>query len=154
MLVFVGFSAENEFKSQAQSDCICPGSLINYQCSIAGGGTTVWRGTAIQCSGLNKHIPLRHSNFNASEKPYGECNNGAITARAIGAVDNRYISQLNVTVSRELINKTVECVYDGGTEEVVGSDVIPVTTGVYITCLLYTSPSPRDATLSRMPSSA
>ena len=27
-------------------------------------------------------------------------------------------------------------------------------TGVSISCLLYTSPSPRDATLSRMPSSA
>ena len=26
--------------------------------------------------------------------------------------------------------------------------------GVSVTCLLYTSPSPRDATLSRMPSSA
>ena len=26
--------------------------------------------------------------------------------------------------------------------------------GVFVTCLLYTSPSPRDATLSRMPSSA
>ena len=26
--------------------------------------------------------------------------------------------------------------------------------GMYISCLLYTSPSPRDATLSRMPSSA
>ena len=26
--------------------------------------------------------------------------------------------------------------------------------GVHVTCLLYTSPSPRDATLSRMPSSA
>ena len=26
--------------------------------------------------------------------------------------------------------------------------------GLYYTCLLYTSPSPRDATLSRMPSSA
>ena len=25
---------------------------------------------------------------------------------------------------------------------------------LYLTCLLYTSPSPRDATLSRMPSSA
>ena len=25
---------------------------------------------------------------------------------------------------------------------------------LYVTCLLYTSPSPRDATLSRMPSSA
>ena len=27
-------------------------------------------------------------------------------------------------------------------------------TGILLTCLLYTSPSPRDATLSRMPSSA
>ena len=26
--------------------------------------------------------------------------------------------------------------------------------GIFIGCLLYTSPSPRDATLSRMPSSA
>ena len=32
-------------------------------------------------------------------------------------------------------------------------DYIPSGTLVYI-CLLYTSPSPRDATLSRMPSSA
>ena len=30
----------------------------------------------------------------------------------------------------------------------------PTSTGAYTTCLLYTSPSPRDATLSRMPSSA
>ena len=32
---------------------------------------------------------------------------------------------------------------------------LPITIALYvITCLLYTSPSPRDATLSRMPSSA
>ena len=30
----------------------------------------------------------------------------------------------------------------------------PYQTGVVMFCLLYTSPSPRDATLSRMPSSA
>ena len=37
--------------------------------------------------------------------------------------------------------------------EIKGEDIEPfVTWG--ITCLLYTSPSPRDATLSRMPSSA
>ena len=29
-----------------------------------------------------------------------------------------------------------------------------LTTTMHVTCLLYTSPSPRDATLSRMPSSA
>ena len=33
--------------------------------------------------------------------------------------------------------------------EMLASDAVPVNT-----CLLYTSPSPRDATLSRMPSSA
>ena len=31
---------------------------------------------------------------------------------------------------------------------------IPLTQGHHYLCLLYTSPSPRDATLSRMPSSA
>ena len=33
-------------------------------------------------------------------------------------------------------------------------DRIVTTGGLFGTCLLYTSPSPRDATLSRMPSSA
>ena len=34
-------------------------------------------------------------------------------------------------------------------------ELIPATTSFdYLDCLLYTSPSPRDATLSRMPSSA
>ena len=33
-------------------------------------------------------------------------------------------------------------------------DALPAHCGVFRTCLLYTSPSPRDATLSRMPSSA
>ena len=36
-----------------------------------------------------------------------------------------------------------------------GLDMLNLTTKAYTyTCLLYTSPSPRDATLSRMPSSA
>ena len=32
--------------------------------------------------------------------------------------------------------------------------LIPITIALYICCLLYTSPSPRDRTRSRMPSSA
>ena len=32
--------------------------------------------------------------------------------------------------------------------------LVSITMGYFYTCLLYTSPSPRDATLSRMPSSA
>ena len=34
------------------------------------------------------------------------------------------------------------------------TNVLSITTAILATCLLYTSPSPRDATLSRMPSSA
>ena len=39
---------------------------------------------------------------------------------------------------------------DGGTAHFQGQDLLALSEG----CLLYTSPSPRDATLSRMPSSA
>ena len=49
----------------------------------------------------------------------------------------------------------------GGVLGTVPSTIIPAAAGVYalegdesLTCLLYTSPSPRDGLLSRMPSSA
>ncbi len=35
-----------------------------------------------------------------------------------------------------------------------GTGTVAAATRLYTTCFLYTSPSPRDATLSRMPSSA
>ena len=35
-----------------------------------------------------------------------------------------------------------------------GQGLLTIVTGLLLVCLLYTSPSPRDATLSRMPSSA
>ena len=117
------------FSIQNDPGCLCPGYTVTYQCSVVGGGTTVWQGTAFQCSGLNSFILLRHSKFNASEKAYGECNNGAIVARAIGVLDNYYTSQLNVTLSPEMNNRTVECVYDNGTETIVGSAVLAFTTG-------------------------
>ena len=109
--------------------CICPGYVLTYQCSVVGGGTTVWQGTAFQCPGLSSHILLRHSKFNASEKTYGECNNGAIVASVIGVVDNHYTSQLNVTLSPEMNNRTVECVYDNGIGTIVGSAILAFKTG-------------------------
>ena len=38
--------------------------------------------------------------------------------------------------------------------DVIGNNIANVNTTSYKTCLLYTSPSPRDGLLSRMPSSA
>ena len=43
------------------------------------------------------------------------------------------------------------------TEDVLKIETVPVNANaiaIFMACLLYTSPSPRDATLSRMPSSA
>ena len=65
---------------------------------------------------------------------------------------------------REAIAKTLhdEMVRDDNVV-VLGEDIVggmgteggpEATGGIWGTCLLYTSPSPRDATLSRMPSSA
>ena len=47
-------------------------------------------------------------------------------------------------------NKTLD--FASGTGNVISN--VPTSALQYNTCLLYTSPSPRDATLSRMPSSA
>ena len=87
---------------------------------------------------MDSRILLRHTSFGGSGA-FGLCNDGAIVGRSLGvSVDNSvYTSQLmiNLTASLDLIGRSVECVYRNS-------------------CLLYTSPSPRDATLSRMPSSA
>ena len=44
--------------------------------------------------------------------------------------------------------------YSGASGQFVVSNSIPNLNGNVYTCLLYTSPSPRDGLLSRMPSSA
>ena len=61
-----------------------------------------------------------------------------------GLVDGVDVSTLSAdTNGLVLINKTT-----------VSSQNYPTVDNVFSSCLLYTSPSPRDATLSRMPSSA
>ena len=49
---------------------------------------------------------------------------------------------------QELLKKEVVCFKNH--QDLIKENLVDV----YIICLLYTSPSPRDATLSRMPSSA
>ena len=89
---------------------LCPGDVLIIQCAITGGGATVWQGTTFQCHNNNQGvIVLRHSQFLESNNPELRCNNGAIVPRALGVVNGSYISELNVTVSPELNNTTVEC---------------------------------------------
>ena len=89
----------------------------------------------------------------------------ARTATAVPVVPN--FTQGNMTSTTETTSTVTETInsmnYDTGYQYVItGTNVqhdgttisAPNTTGNSNTCLLYTSPSPRDGLLSRMPSSA
>ena len=106
------FVCTSNFEVSSKSDeSVCSGDLITFTCVAIGAGSTVWRGSAfMRCHGSNtKDISLRHTQFNSLDKPRGFCNNGAIVARAVGVDGDNYTSQLSVTVSPEMNNKTVEC---------------------------------------------
>ena len=125
----------------------CPGDVLTTECAIMGDGATVWLGTAFQCDGINIHeIILRHTQFGGSHNCIRTCNDGAIAAQALGIVNNSYVSQLNVTVSLELNNTTVECWYSHSLTDIVikqiqiivlaaGKQEKVQTANVYVPCL-------------------
>ena len=73
-------------------------------------------------------------------------------AVAVTKRDKRRGGQYTVKQAIEAIDEAFHrC---SGFDPYDGSKLDPELLGTYSNCLLYTSPSPRDATLSRMPSSA
>ena len=93
------------------------------------GGITVWRGTAFNCE-VGAEINLLHSQFVLEEGAFGNCNGGAIRGRSLRIENNRYISQLSVTLSSDNDGETIECVYDdGSTASVIGNYSINLTKG-------------------------
>ena len=126
-------------QSTSVHTCICPGDVLTYVCSSMG-ALTVWKGSAFQCEqgGSSHEIHLLHRKFVNGTS--GVCNNGAIVAYSIGVIDNRYTSQLNVTVSPEMDNRTVECAYDDGiTETIVGVRTVILTPGILVRVIVQCS---------------
>ena len=112
------------------SNCICPGlSVVSFQCSITGLGTTIWQGSAIESCG--REIILTHQHFfGGAEGSHGECLDQTIVAYGLEPIHNTYISQLDVWISNALVNKTIECIYDDGTTEMtIGRAVLFINTG-------------------------
>ena len=109
-------------------NCLCPEGILVFVCSINGGVATVWKGSIFNCPGNRNEITLRHSVFNdrISERT-GSCNDGTIVAYNIDVTNNIYSSQLNITVSPEMHNGTVECIQYRGfnsTYVIVGADTL------------------------------
>lgn len=109
------------------TNCICPGYNVVYQCVVTEGIFTVWGGNAFQCAGDS--ITLRNSDFGSLSSPaVGECNSRQILARGISQDNSCYISQLNVTLTEELLGRTVTCGFNDGTLNLVNSTVITAST--------------------------
>ena len=81
---------------------------------------------------------------------------GYIIAKLIAKVIKGILKKSGVDTLGEKLN-AIDLVQDNNVNVVPSSlfsKVIYYILLLFVTCLLYTSPSPRDATLSRMPSSA
>ena len=107
--------------------CACIGDKLVYNCTVVGGGTTVWSGTAFDCPLDGSVITLRHSQF-ASSQEIGICNDGDIIGRGLDVTNNCYISQLNLTVRESFANKTVQCTSNG--IRTVGESLLSVVSGM------------------------
>ena len=96
---------------------LCPGEVLTIECSIIGGGVTVWQGTVFNTCDNQESFSLRHSQFQSNFEKY--CTNIALFARVIGVVNNSYVSELNVTVNLEMNNTTIECVHSYNITEIL-----------------------------------
>ena len=94
------------------------------------------------CSSVSFLCPYLNDSVDA-----GDCMNSdnALNEALVAFGANRGDCEIALQKSLEMLNQ------DPGIGEIDAAT--PVMTRA-VTCLLYTSPSPRDATLSRMPSSA
>ena len=90
------------------------------------GQSTTWTGTAFNC--LAGEIVLIHSRHLIAA---GECNDGAIVAMGISVEGNRYTSQLNVTVTPDIVGKTIVYEHDNLSNITIRLSIMIPTTGLF-----------------------
>ena len=118
------------------SDCTCLGYVQTFECVVFGAGITIWQGTGFDFPCV---IQLRHSQYNNS-RAIGDCNDGAIIASSVGVLGDRYISQLNVTITQEMTNETIKCMHEDilGNRSIIGrKTLLSITTGNYCNSTWY-----------------
>ena len=111
------------------NDCACHGNNLIFECTVVGvaGGTTEWKGDAIHSCSVPV-IFLRHRDFITGTTQPIVCNGGEIVIRSLRVESDCYTSQMNISFSNTLINRTVVCAYGNGSYAVdVGSVSIGAT---------------------------
>ena len=90
------------------NDCPCPGHNITFECTVTGGGMTVWQGSSVfNCPNNNNEIMiiLHHINFDSSVIVV--CNDGAIIVENLRVDGNSYTSQLNIIYKEQFTGENV-----------------------------------------------
>ena len=97
------------------------------------GGYTIWRGSAFRdCISNEQDILLLHLCFTSNGGTSGICNHGDIVAQSLGVEGSNYTSQLNVTVTPDVIGKTIMCRSNEATNEITEFSTTITTTGIII----------------------
>ena len=114
----------------------CHGDTLIFNCSVHGGTSTVWKGSAFSCSSTNNEIILLHSRSNRTSRVNGTCDEGDMTAYAelenFNSTRDQYFSWLNMTVTAITVSTfTVSCFHDSGVSETLVSNwTVSVSAGV------------------------
>ena len=113
--------------------CTCPGFILTYECTIMddrASGATVWTGTAFDCPDTENKLIFLHSRFTIT---YRGCNGGAISGSGIRTQENRYTSQVNITVDSDMDGGSVECFHENDMgKTLVNNFSIMITSGMCI----------------------
>ena len=115
---------ENIIEVSVNNDCIRPCDTVTYECTVFGdqGGFTVWTGDFfIHCPNNKTVMILQHEVGEASEFIDQTCNNGSIVGRIVRVENGVYISQLSVTLTSDIVGRSIACSYDNGTIHEIGS---------------------------------
>lgn len=107
------------FTLVTETECICPGQTLTFECRVIGTGVTVlhYQGSLINCeNSISGDILLLHSRYTNGTRGELKCNGGAIklVGRSVRVEDNCYISQLQMKFNDFFVESQVRCEYDNG----------------------------------------
>ena len=107
--------------SKNATTSVCVGETLTFNCSVHGQGTTVWKGSALECTSSNNEIVLLHSRYNTTNGVKVICSDGNLVlhAESLSVENGYYTSQINVQVNSELTRTTltIDCFHDDGAKE-------------------------------------
>ena len=116
--IIIGYTAEERLLNIFSDDCVCPGDVVTFECTVIGGfgTTTVWKSDIFHCSSGKQVIELVHRpvNFEQEGDNTRACNNGDIVGRIVRSENDSFTSQLNVTLTQNISGGRIECIGDNG----------------------------------------